>query len=87
MPGVEDSGLDITLEKDVLEIIGKPMAPLTEGFESLHKEFYHGEYRRKFNINRTIDFDKITAVLKHGRLKITLPKVQPDVKKIEIKTN
>jgi HSP20 family protein len=87
MPGVEESTVDISIEKDVLQIKGKPTLVIPTGYKQLHLEFLQGEYLRKFTINRPIDFDRIEAKIKNGRLTISLPKVQPNLKKIEINTN
>lgn len=75
MPGVPESGLEVTIENQVLTLCGRTAAgsePATHG--RVYREFSPAEYRRTFTINDGIDREKITARLKNGVLRVTLPK-------------
>ncbi len=75
MPGVAENGLEVTLENQVLTLFGRTAAgsePATHG--RVYREFGPTEYRRTFTINDGIDREKITARLKNGVLRVTLPK-------------
>lgn len=86
LPGVDGKGVEISFEKDQLSIKGEPALTIPEGYRILHKEFNLGQYIRKFTINKPIDVDKVTAVIKNGRVKLHLPFTTPNLKKIEVKT-
>lgn len=79
MPGVSEKGLEVTLENQVLTLVGRPEAT-SEEREALHREFGPVEYRRSFTLTEELDREKITARIKAGQVRITLPKaakVQP----------
>jgi HSP20 family protein len=73
MPGVSEKGLEVTLENQVLTLVGHPeAAPESSG--ALHREFGPAEYRRSFTLTEDLDREKITARIKAGQVCITLPK-------------
>lgn len=73
MPGVSEKGLEVTLENQVLTLVGRPeIAP--EDAEALHREFGPVEYRRSFTLTEELDREKIAARIKAGQVRITLPK-------------
>jgi HSP20 family protein len=74
MPGVDEKSVDITLEKNVLTITGtvEPMVPA--GYELAYAEYEVGDYQRVFTLTDEVDREGITAVVKNGVLKLTLPK-------------
>ena len=51
----------------------------------LRREFTYTSFRQIFNLPENIDRDKITAKMKHGVLRIKLPKRDSDVKQPEMK--
>ena len=79
MPGVDDSSVDITLEKNELTINGyvKPLQP--EGYTLAYGEFETGDYRRTFILSDEVDRDNIEASVKDGVLRLVLAKV-PELK-------
>lgn len=87
MPGVSDSDIDITLENDVLSIIGRQHVDVPDGFKAVHQGYQSGILRRAFTITTAIDQDKIDAKLNNGVLHVVLPKTAAATpKKIEVKT-
>ncbi|EQA47164.1 Hsp20/alpha crystallin family protein [Leptospira broomii serovar Hurstbridge str. 5399] len=86
LPGVKESDLEISLEKDELKIIGKTSYIETDG-DLRYSEYKTGDYRRSFAISEPLDEEKISAVLSNGILKVTLPRRKPSTKKIEVRTN
>jgi HSP20 family molecular chaperone IbpA len=76
MPGVDEKSVDITLEKDTLTISGTVGERLPEGARPRLSEYAVGDYRRVFTINEAIDRDRVGAVVKHGVLRLVLPKVE-----------
>ena len=85
MPGVDPKSLDITLEQDVLTLSGvsEPRAP--EGYTAVHAEYGPGEYRRTFRLHEaSTDAGRIHATLRDGVLRLSVPKVAPEKKKIPV---
>jgi HSP20 family protein len=76
MPGVGESSVDITLEKDVLSIYAKVEPEVPEKHQLLHAEYGVGDYQRSFTISNEIDREKIEATVKNGVLRLVLPKAK-----------
>jgi len=76
MPGVKNTGVDVSLEDDVLTIRGNRGNEEIDGRLILH-EYESGSYLRRFTMAETIDRDKICASMTGGLLKVELPKAAP----------
>ena len=88
VPGADPKTLDVSLDERVLTISAQSMATEPEGYKPVYTEYRDGSYERKFVISDQIDGDNIDAVLKHGVLRLTLPKAaQSPSKKISVKLN
>ncbi len=85
MPGVDETAVDITLEKNVLTINGFVEPEQPEGYSLAYAEYRIGDYQRSFSLSNEIDQDNIEATLKDGVLTVHLPKVSPTTKKISVK--
>ena len=75
MAGVNKEGLEITMEDNELTIIGRRSLPTIDG-NLLHRESRRENYRRTFEIDPSIDFNKINAKMDQGILTLTLPKAE-----------
>jgi len=65
--------------------IGKSAAPPPFGRKALLTEFQVGHYYRQFSLSEGLDQNGITAALKEGVLRLTLPRLAPaQPRKIEI---
>ena len=87
VPGVDEKHLEVTLENDVLTFTGHAAAQDPAGLDPLYREFEAADYRRSFTIATDFDREKITATIRNGVLRITLPRAtaaQP--RKIEVAT-
>ena len=73
MPGVNKSGLEITLEDNQLTLVGRRHAEAPAG-EALFRESHNADYRRVFELDPAIDTAKISAQMEQGVLTLTLPK-------------
>jgi len=74
-PGLNKSDFDINIEKDVLTISAKVEKEASkEGVKYSRKEFDYNEFKRTFNLPKTIDKTKIDAAFKNGILTLTLAK-------------
>jgi len=85
LPGVPENGVDVSIEKNILTIEGRVNFEEFEGLKKSYAEYGVGDYKRSFTISNEIDADRIEAIMKNGVLSITLPKLQPQKKKIEVK--
>ena len=74
MPGVDESTVDITLEKNILTIRGYVNPEPVENHSLSYAEYGVGDYERKFTLSNEIDQDKIEASVKNGVLYLSLPK-------------
>jgi HSP20 family protein len=74
MPGVDESHVDILLEKDVLTISGFVTSNEPEGYDLSYGEYGVGDFRRSFTLMEEIDRDNIEANISNGVLRVYLPK-------------
>jgi HSP20 family protein len=74
MPGVTKEGLDISLEDNVLTLVGR-RGPALVG-TSLYRESRSADFRRVFELDTSIESGKINARIEQGILTLTLPKAE-----------
>ena len=74
MPGVDESGADVALEKGVLKITGEVAAFATEGFQKRYGGLCARRFERSFRLPEEIDASAIEAEVKAGILRVRLPK-------------
>jgi len=86
IPGVDESSVDITVEKNILEIYGKVDPEIPQDMRLAISEYGIGDYHRRFTLSDEIDMDRIQATLKNGVLKLILPRAEKaQTRKIEVK--
>ncbi len=87
MPGVCAEGLSVDLQDNILTISGRvELCP--ESRRILVKEFEVGDFYRQFILSDSIDQAGITANLKAGVLKLSLPRLAPaQPRKIDISSD
>lgn len=76
LPGVDEQGVDITIEKNVLTIRGQVSGDAPAGYQLSYQEYGVGDYERSFTLPNEIDRQAIRASIKDGVLRLELPKVQ-----------
>ena len=76
MPGVKPGDLTIDLHDGVLTIAGHADVPETPNEVGVLQEYRTGTFQRSFILSETIDQGQIQATLKHGVLRLRLPKVE-----------
>lgn len=87
LPGVDDKGVDITLEKNVLTLKATPVAQHPEGYSPAYIEYEVGCFERVFTVSDAVDRNGIQATVKNGVLQLTLPKSKQKLsQKIEVRT-
>jgi HSP20 family protein len=75
MPGVNKEGLEILVENNELTIVGRRSFPSVQA-TLIHRESRPENYRRTFELDPSIDADKITAKIDQGIVTLTLPKAE-----------
>jgi len=75
MPGVNKEGLEISFENNELTIVGRRSLPAIDG-NVIHRESRRENFRRAFEIDPSINADKITATIDQGIVTLTLPKAE-----------
>ena len=73
MPAVNKETLEMWVENNELTIVGRRSMPVVEG-TLLHRESRSGNFRRTFELDPSIDADKISAKIEQGVVRLTLPK-------------
>ena len=75
MPGVSKENLEMWIENNELTIVGRRSLPSVEG-TLLHRESRQENFRRAFELDPSIDAEKIGAKIEQGVLTLTLPKAE-----------
>jgi HSP20 family protein len=75
MPGVDKSGLEITVDSGELTILGHRHVEETSG-EPVYREIRPNDFRRVYELDPAIDTTRISARIDHGVLTLTLPKAE-----------
>jgi HSP20 family protein len=76
MPGVNETSVEINLEKNVLSIFGRVDEETYKDHKRAYAEYGVGDYERTFTLSDEIDRDRIQATVKNGVLKLVLPKAE-----------
>jgi len=74
LPGVENDGLAVRVDDDILTIQARPRVGTTG--EELHREYALKDFFRQFELTDAVDQERISASLQHGVLSLTLPKAE-----------
>ena len=74
MPGVAKDGVQVTLENGELAFTGTKAA--RPSGTRLYGEVAEADYRRVFDLDPSVDTDKVTARMEQGVLVLHLPKAQ-----------
>jgi HSP20 family protein len=75
MPGVSKETLEMWVENNELTIVGRRSLPAVEG-TLLHRESRVENFRRTFELDPSIDAEKISAKIVQGVVSLTLPKAE-----------
>jgi HSP20 family protein len=88
LPGATEADVAIQVEDNVLSLRAHVSPPVPEGARTLHEEYRCGEYQRSFILSDEVERSRITAELRNGVLRLTLPKAErTKPRRIEIKSS
>ena len=76
MPGVDENGVDVTLERNILTITGYIQDDERAGYGLAYREYGEGDYERTFALSDEVDRNRIEATIRDGVLMLTLPKAE-----------
>src|SRR3954452_1978493 len=75
MPGVSKETLEMWVENNELTVVGRRAMPAVEG-TLLHRESRPENFRRTFELDPSIDAEKISAKIEQGVVNLILPKAE-----------
>ena len=75
MPGVNKEGLEISVEDNELTLVGRRSLPSLDG-TPVHRESRRENFRRTFELDPSIDTNRISARIENGVVALTLPKAE-----------
>jgi HSP20 family molecular chaperone IbpA len=88
LPGASDQSLSIQVEDNVLSLRAKVESPVPDDARVLHEEYRPGDFYRSFILSDEVDRARISAEVKNGVLRLSLPKAErAKTRRIEIKTS
>ena len=76
VPGADPAQLEVNLDEERLSIRAPVTPPEADTETVLVREFWPGVYQREFTIHSPVDPERIQAELKHGVLRIFLPRAE-----------
>jgi HSP20 family molecular chaperone IbpA len=74
LPGVSKDTLQLRVDGDQLSIEGEMVLPVPTGMEATYAEVTLSRYRRAFTLSKELDPEQVSAELKHGVLRVRIPK-------------
>lgn len=74
LPGVTSAGLNVHVEKDVLNIEGTTRLEQPEQLDPLYAELQAPVFQRSFTLSSELDTDRVEAGLRDGVLTVRIPK-------------
>jgi len=75
MPGVDRTGLEITVDNGELTILGHRQTEEPTG-DPIYREIRRIDYRRVYEVDPAVDATRIAARIDQGVLTLTLPKAE-----------
>ncbi len=76
LPGVARDGLDVTVEQDVLRVVGRRAWTPPAGWSALHRETSDAPFSLAVGLGQAVAADRIAAELRDGVLRLSLPKAE-----------
>jgi HSP20 family protein len=73
MPGVASEDLELTVERNVVNVRATRRPIRREGDEVVVDERLYGEFSRQLFLGDNLDLDKLEATCEHGVLTVTVP--------------
>lgn len=85
MPGARPDSVDVRLERRELTIRAIVDEHEPQEMSLLHREYWVGDFERRFQLAGDFDVDRIEAALTNGVLHLKVPKApEPEAKRITV---
>ena len=85
LPGVSIKTLELQVQDNKLTLFGRVHPVVPPEARTLHQEYGVGDFLRSFILSDEVDYERITATMNNGVLKVVLPKApQPKPRRIEV---
>lgn len=82
LPGIDEKSIHINVEDGNLIFSGERSLEKVEGSETLRCERWYGKFHRSFSLPEYADTENISAELKNGLLRVSIPKKEEAKRKI-----
>ncbi len=76
LPGIEPDSIDLTVERNVLQVTAQRQRQVRDGAETVISERPMGVFRRQLFLGDTLDTEKLEAVYDNGVLTLRIPIVE-----------
>jgi HSP20 family protein len=87
LPGVSDDSVTIQLEENILNLEARVTTSVPAGAVALYEEYPSTSFKRSFILSDEVDRSRVSAELKNGVLRLSLPKAdRVRTRRIEIKS-
>jgi HSP20 family protein len=86
LPGVSIKTLELQVQDNKLTLFGRVNPVVPAEARAVHQEYGVGDFLRSFILSDEVDYDRITATMNNGVLKVVLPKA-PKTKPRRIEVN
>lgn len=87
LPGVTSETLELQVQNNKLTLFGRVVQQSPQNSIPRHQEYGVGDYLRSFILSDEVDYDRISAKLQNGVLRVVLPKAAKSApRRIEINT-
>lgn len=88
LPGVSKDNLEIVLEKGVLRLSATLDSETPDNRTAVHSEYRPAtSYERSFRLGEGVSTDDISAEIRDGVLRLTVPKLKAEVQRIAIRSD
>lgn len=88
LPGVTSDTLELQVQDNKLTLFGRVIPQAPPGAQAAHQEYGVGDYLRSFILSDEVDYERISAKLTNGVLRVVLPKLpKTQPRRIEISTD
>jgi HSP20 family protein len=82
LPGVDPATIDLQVAVQQITISGERLVPTVEGVTSHRSEITYGAFQRRITLPEKVQNDKVEAKYEQGILRLVLPKLLEDGKKV-----
>jgi HSP20 family protein len=86
LPGVSIKTLELQVQDNKLTLFGRVRPVVPPEARTVHQEYGVGDFLRSFILSDEVDYERITATMNNGVLKVVLPKA-PKAKPRRIEVN